>query len=125
MKPMGISLILCVALAACGGGSGNSNAPHSVSIVRTPEQLIWSDADTYCRNTTFSGQTGWRLPTQPELTAYAETGQDNADGKGGGAVWSSTVAQPTFHYYVSMNNNTGTAFAGADSSFFYVRCAHD
>lgn len=84
-------------------------------------QLRWSDADIYCRTTTLSGQTGWRLPTQEELTAYAKMGADI----GGGAAWSSTPAQPTFHYYVSLNSTTGTAFAAEDTSYFHVRCAHD
>lgn len=116
-------------LFGCGGGGdgGGSSvaATHIISIVRTPAQLKWADADAYCKNTTFSNQTGWRLPTQPELTTYGKTGLDIADGKGGGAAWSSTPAQPTYHYYVSMNGTNGTAVAGEDNSFFYVRCAHD
>jgi hypothetical protein len=110
---------LVVALVGCGGGG--SDAPQAISIVRTPAQLKWADADTYCRTTTFSNKTGWRLPTQPELSAYAQMGTET----GGGAVWSSTPAQATFHLYVSLNSTTGTATAASDASFFYVRCAHD
>lgn len=116
---------ICVTLLGCGGGGGANDGPHTINIARTPAQLKWADADAYCRNTTLAGQTSWRLPTQPELTAYAKTGADIADGKGGGAAWSSTPAQPTFHYYVSLNSTNGTAVAGDDNSFFYVRCAHD
>jgi|SRR6185437_13114645 len=119
-------LLLSVALSACGGGSsGGTSGTHSVSIARTPAQLNWSDANTYCTTNAFSGETGWRLPTQPELTAYAQTGNDTADGKGGGEAWSSTVAQPTYHYAVNLNDVSGTAQAYADTSYLYVRCAHD
>lgn len=113
-------------LLSCGGGSGgNSNTPHSISIARTPAQLDWSDANNYCSSNSFNGESGWRLPTQPELSAYAETGNDTADGKGGGEAWSATAAQPTYHYAVNLNDISGTAAAYADSSYLYVRCAHD
>jgi hypothetical protein len=33
--------------------------------------MTWAAANTYCTTTTFNGQTGWRLPTQAELSAFA------------------------------------------------------
>lgn len=118
--------ILCICaistLAACGGGSGSSTPTAvKVFIARTPAQLKWSDADTYCKTITVSGKTGWRLPTQGELAAYAQGGTDS----GGGAVWTSQVANPSYHYYISLNATTGEAIAAPDTSIFYVRCAHD
>jgi hypothetical protein len=112
-------------LLSCGGGGGGNSGPHTVSIARTPAQLKWADANSYCAGNSFNGQSGWRLPTQPELTAYAQTGQDDVDGKGGGEAWSSAAAQPTYHYAVNLNLISGTAEAYADVSYLYVRCAHD
>ena len=114
-----IAIISAFVLAGCGGGSAEPN--HIVNIVRTPAQLSWVNADIYCSSNAFAGQSGWRLPTQSELIAYAKSGADN----GGGGVWSSTPAQPTYHYWVTLNGTSGAATAGADYSFFYVRCAHD
>lgn len=115
--------ICCVTfLYGCGGSSGSSTpAAVKVSIARTPAQLKWTDADTYCKTITISGKTGWRLPTQGELAAYAQGGTDS----GGGAVWTSQVANPSYHYYISLNAMTGEATAASDTNLFYVRCAHD
>lgn len=123
---MSKALIMAVAVSCvsgCGGGSGGDSVSgtHTVNIVRTPAQLRWTDADAYCRNTAILGQSGWRLPTLNEITAYAKSGAD----LNGGAAWSSTQAQPSFHYYVSLNNTNGTALTAEDISYFAVRCAHD
>jgi len=78
----------------------------------------WSDANTYCTTSSINGQTGWRLPTQPELTALAQSGTRLNEG----GVWTSTPAQPTYHYRISLNGTTGTADAYADYSYLYVLC---
>lgn len=123
MKKIYLAILLVASISGCGGGSSSptSETPKTVLIARTPAQLRWDDAVNYCKAITIGGKTGWRLPTQPELSAYAKTGTE----LDGGAIWSSTQAQPTYHYWVSLNNTTGTATAGADYSYFYVRCAHD
>jgi hypothetical protein len=115
------AILMAALLAGCGGGGSGAPASHSVNIVRTPAQLRWADADTYCKTTAFANQTGWRLPTVDELGAYAKGGTN----VGGGAVWSSTAGPGTAHYYVSLNSTTGTALTAEDASYFYVRCAHD
>lgn len=121
VKTAALGILAIAVLTGCGGGGSDAQVAQPLSIVRTPVQMKWADADNYCRTTTFSNKTGWRLPTQPELSAYAQMGTEI----GGGAVWSSTAAQATFHLYVSLNGTTGTATAAADTSLFYVRCAHD
>lgn len=123
MKKLSLVLLALVLSACGGGGSSTPTTPttKTVLIVRTPAQLRWADADAYCKALSVSGQTGWRLPTQPELSAYAQGGTDI----GSGAVWSSSEAGATMHYYVSLNSTTGSAFAASDASYFYVRCAHD
>lgn len=116
-----IAISALAALSACGGGGGNSLAPQGkVLIVRTPAQLRWADASTYCQQLTAQGNTGWRLPTINELAGYAKSGIE----VGGGAVWSSDVGTGG-HLYISLNSTSGSAFVGADTSYFNVRCAHD
>ena len=78
----------------------------------------WFQATSLC-TATINGLSGWRMPTQPELTAFA-----NAEmGLGGGGVWSSSPgAAITSHYYVSLNNSAGPAAAVSDGEYHYVRC---
>ena len=56
---------------------------------------LWADANSFCVNATFNGETGWRLPTVNELSSMASSGALNA----GYYVWSSTP-NPTGGYYV-------------------------
>ncbi len=79
----------------------------------------WATADALCKGSTINGLAGWRLPTQPELTALAQSGLAS----GGGGIWSSTpTPTPTYHYYVSLNGTTGTALTMADASYLNAMC---
>lgn len=120
MRYMILAAALC--LTACGGGEGSTSiAPEGkVLIARTGAQLRWPDAAAYCQALTAQNVTGWRLPTAKELAGYAQSGSE----VGGGAVWSSDPS-PGGHYYISLNSTTGLAYDGSDSSYYYVRCAHD
>lgn len=127
MKKFLIVLSVLV-MTACGGGAGYSTPPlpatvNPILIVRTPVYLNWYNADYYCKNTVFGGISGWRLPTQLELSIYAQKGLDTVGG--GGWAWSSTPGTPTYHYWVSLNNTSGVASLLEDSTNIHVRCAHD
>lgn len=117
-------LILCAslgALSACGGGGASDIAPPGkVLIARTPAQLRWPDAAAYCSQLTAQNTGGWRLPTAGELAGYAQAGIE----VGAGAVWTSD-ASGSGHLYISLNSKTGLTYEAADTSYFYVRCAHD
>jgi len=64
----------------------------------------WNTANTYCTTATINGQTGWRLPTQPELSALYASGAIVA-GLGWTKVltWSSTSYEPGTHSVVDLD----------------------
>jgi hypothetical protein len=96
----------------------------------------WSAADVYCKKTTINGQTGWRLPSEFELTdmqTYLH-GTPLPDRQGWvlARTWSSvartvvaatnpsvTASQPG-HSTVNLNN--GEVLAQSDAADAYVAC---
>ena len=88
----------------------------------TATPYIYDDATMLCTGT-INGQTGWRMPTQSELSALYASGAMNGHGWALDYTWSSTVApilgQP---YVVSLlNGNSGWAW-GNGWSVSYVTC---
>lgn len=69
---------------------------------------IWSTANGYCTATTINGQTGWRLPTQSELSALYDSGlADGAPSWIADFTWSSTGNGSGQHYYVNLWGGIG------------------
>jgi hypothetical protein len=72
----------------------------------------WADANAFCTGTTINGQTGWRLPTQVELsalnTAYPYNSSVLHDYQGWPLidVWSSTPGGSGSHYSAKLQNGT-------------------
>jgi hypothetical protein len=90
---------------------------------RKDAPAFWSDASDYCTRATFAGRTGWRLPTQNELTSMAASGRLNA----GAEVWSGTPvpAQSGSYYAVrlaSSGNGRVSTRGRLDAS--YVTCVN-
>lgn len=80
----------------------------------------WTNANAYCANTTINGQTGWRLPTQLELSALYASGVMNGQGWTLSTTWSSTVYSAGSHYSVVLDY--GNVYWLNDTSFIYVSC---
>ena len=89
-----------------------------------------SDAASLCSGT-INGQGGWRLPTQPELSAlYAaypdNTGSGNSMLLGQGwallMTWSSTSYGTSAGYYYYVYLNDGYFIWTGDTFGFYVTC---
>jgi hypothetical protein len=129
------SALLLISLAGCGGGGGggnsNSGSPSLTWVASTsyaPGGNTWSQADSFCNTLIFNTQTGWRLPTQAELTAFAKShqiGSSNQYNPSGSVVnvWSSSPGQTQFtHLYVDINDSTGTAYQAADLTGYSVYC---
>jgi hypothetical protein len=125
--------LLLICIAGCGGGGGSSSggSPSLTWVASNsyaPSGNTWSQADSFCNTLTFNTQTGWRLPTQAELTAFAKShqiGSSNQYNPGGSVVnvWSSSPSQTQFtHLYVNINDSTGTAYQAADSTGYSVYC---
>lgn len=122
---------LVAGLVGCGGGGGGGNsAPLTwvASNAYAPGGNTWTQADSFCSTLILTGQSGWRLPTQPELTAFAKSGQINSSNQyiPSGTVidvWSSSPGQSQFtHLYVNIMDTTGTFYQAADTTGLSVYC---
>lgn len=80
----------------------------------------WNTANTYCTTATINGLTGWRLPTQPELSALYTSGAMNGQGWTFGSAWSSTQYSAGYHYFVGLNS--GYVNWASDTGNSYVSC---
>ena len=79
----------------------------------------WTNADAYCTNTTINGVTGWRMPTQPELSALYTSGLMNGQGWILGSTWSSTPYIPIAGYYEVVYLDVGIVSWGSTSAPLY------
>lgn len=125
-------MLFSIAVASCGGGGGSNGgntsgtaAPSYVvqgGLVWMPEtfQDNWINANSYCANTTINGQTGWRMPTQPELSALYASGLMKGHGWALSYDWSSTSNGAGNHYTVGLYD--GSIHTTSDTSTFYVSC---
>ena len=90
----------------------------------------WTAANTYCTTTTINGQTGWRLPTQAELSAFATylalpdqavlISQGWTLGYSLGSTASSTSAGNYYHFMVDLAS--GIVNTNFDANSLYVTC---
>lgn len=87
----------------------------------TATGLAWAAAESFCKTVKINGATGWRLPTQFELTAMAGAGQ--LTGKEWNLVdtWTSNAgaAEKT---HVAANLSTNTLMSLADDKKVPVTC---
>jgi hypothetical protein len=80
----------------------------------------WATANAFCAAGTFNGQTGWRLPTKPELESLYSSGAINGQGWALHYTWSSTAYGSGFHYSVYLDN--GHVYGVNDTIGIYVSC---
>lgn len=81
----------------------------------------WANANAYCANTTINGQTGWRLPTHPELSALYNSGAlAGSQGWTLGNTWSSTPIGDGDHYFVNLL--CGGVGWGGNWDYNFVSC---
>jgi len=74
-------------------------------------QKSWSEANTYCTNTTINGLNGWRLPTKDELKSLYDSGAMNGQGWTLTYTWSSTPFFLGGHFFFKLD---GGIFFNAD-----------
>jgi len=80
----------------------------------------WANANAYCTTTTINGQTGWRMPTQTELSALYASAAMNGQGWTLDKTWSSTPNGTGYHFYVDMTN--GNVLSNSDGGTEWVSC---
>jgi hypothetical protein len=91
-------------------------------------KYLWTDANTYCTSTTINGVSGWRLPTQPELSALYTAGTSSLSAAGWvlASTWSSSfdATYTSNHDLVALNNN-GQVYSGTtppDVGAYNISC---
>lgn len=78
----------------------------------------WANSNDYCANTTINGLTGWRLPTQVELSALYASKAMNGKGWTLDSTWSSVREDR------GVNLNSGGIGSSIDAEWdiYYVTC---
>ena len=87
------------------------------------EWLNWSEADSYCTNTTLIGKTGWRLPTKDELNELYISGVAKNKGWSIALAWTSTPYNSRGHYGVG-SKTYDFIDTYNDVNPFRVTCVH-
>lgn len=95
---------LCVAPAVTGNTiTRNGRTWSPVSFIGT-----WAEANSYCTTTTINGTTGWRLPTEFELSELFTSGAAAGQGWILSKTWSSTLATAATTTTTSQSSTTTT-----------------
>lgn len=87
----------------------------------TSATVTWTAADSFCKTARINGSTGWRLPTQFELSAMVGAGQLSGKGWNQGEVWTSNTGAAEKTHVVA-NLATNTLMSMADDKKFAVTC---
>ena len=107
-------------------GGGTLIWSKNNSTVASPGYANYSAAAAACAAMNTSSalgySSGWRLPTQPELSGLYNAGTGALAGWTLDDTWSSTDNGAGYHYYVYLND--GGVSWDDDSGNFYVSCVH-
>ncbi|MHB1592430.1 MAG: Lcl domain-containing protein, partial [Sulfuricella sp.] len=83
----------------------------------------WPNANSFCASFNGLGQTGWRLPTQPELSALYASRATNGLEWTLGNIWSSTPGSIGGHYLVFMGHGDVSSYF--DKFIMHVMCVRE
>jgi hypothetical protein len=87
----------------------------------TAGMMNWENAQAFCTNTTIRGLAGWRLPTQVELTAIANSGALTGQGWPLSDTWTSNAGSAA-KTHVAINLSTKAAATLGDDKTAAVTC---
>lgn len=116
--------------------NGNCMAPTTSGNYVTRSGHTWmpvqfidnqTNASSYCTTTTINGMTGWRLPTEFELSDLYVSGMMNGQGWALCKTWSSTPSTglggaTVSGYHRAVNLSSGAASDERDEDSAYVAC---
>jgi hypothetical protein len=109
---------VCVAPATAGKFvTQNGRSWMPVTFIAT-----WDNANAFCNTTTINGMTGWKLPTQFDLTELYASGAMNGQSWTLGQTWSSTGSGIPINSYSTVNLTDGAVQQSAGSAGAYVTC---
>jgi hypothetical protein len=112
---------VCVATTT----SGNFVTQNGHSWMPVTLADTWENANAFCTNTTINGVTGWRLPTEFDLTELYASGAISGHGWALGQTWSSSKSfndQFAGLIHQAVNLATGTSGPQPNGSGAYVTC---
>jgi hypothetical protein len=95
------------------------------SVTWMPATFIatWDNAKSFCNNTKINGLTGWRLPTEFELTELFASGLMNGQGWTLNKTWSSNLSgSADAGTRLAVNLVTGASAADSTANMAYVTC---
>lgn len=84
----------------------------------------WTNARDFCASSTIEGMTGWRQPTQAELTTLRQSAAITGHGWSLGPTWSSTVDTASSANHMTVDLSSGAAVGRSDATSAYVSCVH-
>jgi hypothetical protein len=108
----------CVASAVAAGVV----VSNSLTWMPVTFSANWSDASAFCNTSTINGLTGWRLPTEFDLSRLFDSGAMNVPGWTLERTWTSTSGTGVVvsHFVVNLASRIATEQANDNSA--YVTC---
>lgn len=84
--------------------------------------LTWDNASAFCKSTTINGLTGWRQPTEFDLTDLYGSALMNGKGWSLGRSWSSTGGSGVVASHLVVNLATGVTSEQSNDNSAFVAC---
>jgi hypothetical protein len=110
---------VCVAPAS----AGSFVVEGSVTWMPATFIATWDNAKSFCNNTKINGLTGWRLPTEFELTELYASGLMNGQGWTLNKTWSANLSgSADAGTRLAVNLVTGASAADSTANMAYVTC---
>jgi hypothetical protein len=110
---------VCVAPAVA---AANIVVQNSLTWMPVSFSVTWSDASAFCATSTINGQTGWRLPTEFDLSGLAASGAMNGQGWTLDRTWTSTSGSGVVASHFVVNPATKLASEQANDNSAFVTC---
>ena len=112
---------VCVAPAVVGASFVTNN---SLTWMPVTFSANWSDANAFCTTSTINGVTGWRLPTEFDLSGLVTSKSMNAPGWKLERTWTSTggTGVVASHVVINLGSTSGDKSDQANDNSANVAC---
>jgi hypothetical protein len=118
------------------GGYGPTSASTTLTVTAatttsasafTAGSITWMGVDkqdTWAKARDFCAGSGWRQPTEAELTDLQKSSASSGHGWSLGATWSSTAGKAASTNHVVVDLSNGVKVERSDTDSAYVSCVH-
>jgi hypothetical protein len=110
---------VCVAPAVA---AANVVVSNSLTWMPVSFSANWSDASAFCTTSSINGQTGWRLPTEFDLTTLFASGAMNGQGWSLARTWTSTGGSGVVPTHAAVSLASGAINDQANDNSANVAC---